>query len=61
MKKNKSIPKEVEKPEGADQHAEGMIELFIALNTFPLESDEELEERKKKIDDLKEMNNNKPK
>lgn len=61
MKKTKKIPNDVEKPEGAEQHADGMIELFIALNTFPLESDEELDERKKKIDDLKEMNNNKPK
>jgi beta-lactamase regulating signal transducer with metallopeptidase domain len=41
------------------EYSESMINLLISLNAFPIESDEELEEQKRIIEELKKLNNNK--
>jgi hypothetical protein len=60
MKRNKF--KKVKKGPISDSKSEpteSMVNLLISLNAFPLESEEELEEQKRVIEELKKLNNTK--
>ncbi len=37
---------------------EGMVNMLIGLNTFPVESEEELEEQKRIVEELKKLKTN---
>ncbi len=58
MKKTTNKKHSNESKNQVDLHQEGMVNMLIGLNTFPVETEEELEEQKRIIEELKKLKNN---
>ncbi len=58
MKKTTKKKGKYESSKQVDLQQEGLVNILIGLNTFPVESDEELEVQKGIIEELKKLNEN---
>lgn len=57
-KEDPKIIKNEEEKTIENSNADDMVNTLISLHSFPLESEEDLEEKKKTIEELKKSNNN---
>ena len=57
-KEDPKIIKNEEEKTIENSNADYMVNTLISLHSFPLESEEDLEEKKKTIEELKKSNNN---
>ena len=57
-KEDPKINKEEEEKTIENSKTEDMVNTLITLHSFPLESEEDLEEKKNTIEELKKLNNN---
>lgn len=58
MKKSNKKKQQKDDSGSTEHSSEEMMNLMIGLHTFPLESEEDLEESQRKIEEIKSINNN---